>query len=214
MKELSMDEHILSPAKNTSPLIEPIEAIQEDVDTVNKPKQMKAMRKTSSFVMSPPSSTDSEANIHQLYKELMVKYNNLQNLRETEAERLLSEYKAKAEKRLVSADKLIEKLKDQIDGVVDGEKKSDNSVPEFVKTLTNMEILDFSEDSWEIVQKGRKGELQYRLAFIAEDKQYEYKPVKYSPSLNLPLYLKDEILFNADQISLFFWRVLNFLNEN
>lgn len=148
-----------------------------------------------------------------MYKDLLEKYNKLQNLRETEAEKLLSEYKAKAEKRFSSAEELIEKLKEQLkEGEQDEPVGIDNEAFEMMKKLSGMDINILAEHSYEISQSGRKGVLTYRLNYLRDSDEYEYLPLQHSSDLELPKYLQSEILFQTPQVSLFFWRILNFLN--
>lgn len=54
----------------------------------------------------------------------------------------------------------------------------------------------------------------FDLRSAQDGSQYEYQPtfnLNSSMASRLPAYLQEEIVFDADQLQLFFWRALNFL---
>jgi hypothetical protein len=157
-------------------------------------------------------------------------------LRTTAAEALLEEYKKSAEDRIKAAERVIEGLRKENEslrrkaesGPAKSARVSDVSavsadqanglrpIVDLYGRLSGLEILSDleTENLWHCSINGRQGDFTFDLSFEEEERQYSYVPTfstKMPISSRLPAYLQEEIVFDCDQLQLFFWRALNFL---
>lgn len=194
------------------------------------------LRKRSIQATLHPSTTTSTS--IDLIEELRQNFQQLTMLRTTAAEALLEEYKKTSEERITAAERVIESLKRENEALKKSceaaivprtpSRLSDVSTLATERTDLVRPLLDLYENLsglrvsadldqprlWHCSIAGRQGEFAFDLTLDEEDAQCRYTPHFSSKSpiaARLPGYLQEEIVFDVDQLQLFFWRALNFL---
>ncbi|CAG8530933.1 6632_t:CDS:1 [Diversispora eburnea] len=82
--------------------------------------------------------------------------------------------------------------------------------------IQNVKFISQNEQSFTCILSGRNGSLVFKLTFNGDEYLYEpsINPDRDAELLNiLPDYLREEISFEKDNLDLFFWRALNFLQK-
>ena len=140
-----------------------------------------------------------------LYKKLTEQYEALANLRETAVEKLFADYREKAELKQKKQQEIIKKQEEQI-ALLSTHSTEGLGL---YKEMTGLEFK-LEGNKYRCKQVGRNGFIEYFLNF---DGVYTFTPVSHSEELTVPSFLEEEITFEADQLGLFFWRVLHYLTK-
>ncbi|KAI9595807.1 hypothetical protein BDF19DRAFT_440115 [Syncephalis fuscata] len=179
--------------------------------------------------------------LRQSYTKLHSRHHKLRELRETEAEKLLQRYKKSMEAEMTAMSDQLKLLQEenqhlqQLKEELKSAKEREQDYIDQLEQLQSSELLELyskltgavitrqtTEDPRDIVfdfvHEGRNGVIQYRLIFSLEDEDIEFMPTMDAESdpemwSRLPEFMREPLLFNQEELSMFFWRVSNHLNH-
>jgi hypothetical protein len=203
------------------------EPLKEESIEARKTTNRKELRKNYEATYRPSggdASTEmSIEDIRETIEDLRTSYHALSDLRESEAEKLLLQFKEHAKKRFEASDILIQRLQKELEQhqVTSQEREREAHLLDFYRNLTGLQVSVDEENVtlFTCSQLGRHGRVTYTLNYDEDEEGFDYVPLTIELTKTASAdkenlgYFEEELFFPKNHLRLFFWRLTHSLNQ-